>query len=134
MELGDFVLPDAALRSLMRSEPLDCPPFDRTWLDRTLMSADKDSRLHRAGRCPYIQLAGGRWQISSLDPDHTLMITNVKDVSPAVRDVLHRVAARPVQIAPEILKEIFLAHTASVRPRGEPWEAQNGDWILCLRW
>ena len=115
----------------MMPQPLECDPFSRTWLDRRLISADQDSRLHRAGRCPYIQLAAGRWQIASLDPDHTLVITSVGHVSPAVLDVLHR--ARPKQIAPEMLREILHARTASVRLGDAPWEAYDGSWILYLR-
>jgi hypothetical protein len=134
MAVDGFVLPDAVVRSLMHSAPVPCQPFSRNWLDRTLMSADRDRRLHREGRCPFIQLAGGRWEIDTEDPDYPLTVTDSDRLSPPVRGVLHKAAERRAQLAPGIIRELSYRPTAVVRPRGGPWYAYDGNWILSLRY
>jgi hypothetical protein len=133
MRVGGVELPDAVLRSLMHKASVSCNPFSVTWLDRTVMSADQDRRLHRAEKCPFIQLAGGRWQLATLDPDYTLRVTSFGSLSRPVQGTLLRAAERCAPLAPEIIREISYRPEAVVRPGEDPWDACDGDWVLLLR-
>jgi|SRR5450631_2183834 hypothetical protein len=104
-----------------------CPPDEITWLDRGLLSGNKDLKLHRAPRCAGLRYVQHRWELFSRDttnqvylaPDDGQPRLSAEAVRRGARHVLPPAAARYEALA-VVLEE-------------GPWLIGVGPWVLRLR-
>jgi hypothetical protein len=107
-------------------EWLNRPPDEITWLDRKLLSAGKDTTLHRSPRCPGLRYVHYRWELFSRDTTHRVYIApyaagfsaNYKSVQTAA---LHVLPMAPAQY-----------ETVPVRLEAGSWLVSIGKWVLPL--
>jgi hypothetical protein len=100
------------------------PPDEITWLDRALLSAGKDTTLHRSPRCPGLRHVHYRWELFSRDTTHRVYVApkaaefslHYKSVQKAARHVL--------PIAPAQYE------TVPVRLEAGAWLVSVGKWVL----
>jgi hypothetical protein len=62
------------LWSAQRGEWVSCPPDEITWLDRGLLSDNKDLTLHRAPRCAGLRYVHHRWELFSRDTTYRVYL------------------------------------------------------------
>ena len=109
-----------------RGEWLNCPPDEIIWLDRIMLSAGKDTTLHRVPRCPGLRYVQYRWELFSRDTTHEVYVApyagglpqHYRDVQEAARHIL------PVALA--------RYETHPVRLDEGAWVVSVGKWLLPL--
>ena len=107
------------------SEWVSCPPDEVTWLDRILLSGNKDLTLHRAPRCAGLRYVNHRWELFSRDTTHRVYLTS--DAGQAVAEAVQRTAVHILPAAPanyEALPVVLEAGT---------WLVSVGAWVIRLR-
>jgi hypothetical protein len=118
-----------------RAEWVSCPPDEITWLDRGLLSDNKDLTLHRAPRCAGLRYVHHRWELFSRDTTYRVylaphlaphLVPHPGKKVPAA-EVVHRAALHVLPVAParyEALPVVLEAGT---------WLVSVGPWVLPLR-
>jgi hypothetical protein len=116
------------LWSPTRGEWVRCPQDEITWLDRALLSGNRDLTLHRAPRCAGLRYVHHRWELFSRDPTHQVYLApHAGESSPGPQAV--RMAARHVlPVAPAQHYE-----TLPVVLEAGAWLVSVGAWVLALR-
>ena len=102
------------------------PPDEITWLDRGLLSAGKDTTLHRSPRCAGLRYVHYRWELFSRDTTHKVYVApyaagataNYQSVQTAARHVLPMAPAQ--------------YETVPVRLEAGSWLVSVGKWVLPL--
>ena len=113
--------------SSVRGEWVNCPPDEITWLDRSLLSGNKDLTLHRAPRCAGLRYVHHRWELFSRDATYRVYL------APQAGGTLPGVEA--VQRAPRHVLPVAPAHYEAlpvVLEEGS-WLVSVGAWVLALR-
>jgi hypothetical protein len=110
-----------------RGEWVACPPDEITWLDRGLVSGNRDLTLHRAPRCAGLRYVHHRWELFSRDPTHQVYLAPHPGGTPGHQTV--RMTARHVlPVAPAQHYE-----TLPVVLAGGTWLVGVGTWVVALR-
>jgi hypothetical protein len=114
--------------SSSRSEWVNCPHDEITWLDRSLLSGGKDLTLHRSPRCAGLRYVHRHWELFSRDPTHQVYLAPHTAQSPADPTAVRAAAKHVLPVAPAKHYEtlpVVLAHGA--------WLVSVGKWVLALR-
>lgn len=110
--------------SVGRGEWVSRPDHEITWLDRTLLSADRDRSLHRSPRCPALRYVHYRWELFSRDTTHSVYVASyIAGDSPDYQAVAS--AARYVLPTAKVGLE-----TQPIRLDAGAWAISVGKWIL----
>jgi hypothetical protein len=119
--MGQLVIWSAA-----RGEWLNCPPEEITWLDRKLLSAGKDTTLHRSPRCPGLRYVHFRWELFSRDTTHWVYVAPYTAESPLDHQGVQAAARHMLPMAPARYE------TVPVRLEDGAWLVSVGKWVLPL--
>jgi len=111
--------------SAARGEWLNRPPDEITWLDRTLLSAGKDTTLHRSPRCPGLRYVHYRWELFSRDTTHRVYLAPYSPEFAHYQSV-QTAAQHVLPIAPEQYE------TVPIRLEAGSWLVSVGKWVLPL--
>jgi hypothetical protein len=111
-----------------RGEWVSCPPDEITWLDRSLLSGNKDLTLHRAPRCAGLRYVDRRWELFSRDPTHQVYLAPHTAQAPADHRTVRTTARHVLPAAPAQHYE-----TLPVVLEGGTWLVSVGTWVLALR-
>jgi hypothetical protein len=112
--------------SAVRREWLNCPPDEIVWLDRTLLSAGRDTTLHRSPRCAGLRYVHYRWELFSRDTTHRVYL------APFAAEI--SADHRGVQTAARHVLPMASAQYETVPVRLDPgaWLISVGKWVLPL--
>jgi hypothetical protein len=103
-------------------EWVSCPPDEITWLDRRMLSDDKDLTLHRAPRCAGLRYVHHRWELFSRDTTYRVYLAPEESGTPLSAAAVERTACHVLPIAP-------------VRYEALPVILSEGSWLLSVgRW
>lgn len=108
-------------------EWVNCRPDEITWLDRRLLSGDKDVTLHRAPRCAGLRYVHHRWELFSRDTTYRVYLAPGSPGTPLKAEAVQRTACHVLPVAPAR----YEALPVSI-PEG-PWLVSVGAWVLRLR-
>jgi hypothetical protein len=122
------------------SEWVSCPPDEITWLDRTLLSGNKDLTLHRVPRCAGLRHVNHRWELFNRDTTHRVYLSP-EAAQPATAAVASRRADHPnppaeaVQRAARHVLPPAPANYEALPVVLEPgtWLVSVGAWVIRLR-
>jgi hypothetical protein len=115
------------LRSPALGEWVSCRPDEITWLDRRLLSADKDLTLHRAPRCAGLRYVHHRWELFSRDATYRVYLAPQSSGTPARAEAVRQTACHVLPVAPA-------RYEALPVPLAEgSWLVSVGAWVLQLR-
>jgi hypothetical protein len=110
-----------------RAEWVGCPPDEITWLDRDLLSSNKDLTLHRAPRCAGLRYVHHRWELFSRDTSYRVYLApHSGRAVPAAAEV-QRTAKHVLPVAPARYEALAVVLEAG------PWLVSVGDWVLPIR-
>jgi hypothetical protein len=115
------------LWSTARGEWVSCSSEEITWLDRGILSDDKDLTLHRAPRCAGLRHVQHRWELFSRDPTYQVYVARDTAAIPPSADAVRRTARHVLPAAPE---------TYEARPvtlEQGLWAVSVAAWVLRLR-
>jgi len=99
-----------------------CPPDEITWLDRRMLSDDKDLTLHRAPRCAGLRYVHRRWELFSRDTTYRVYLAPGEAGTPLSAAAVERTACHVLPVAP-------------VRYEALPVILAEGSWLLSVgRW
>jgi len=118
------------LWSAAHGEWVSCPPDEIMWLDRRMLSDDKDVTLHRAPRCAGLRYVHHRWELFSRDTTYRVYLAPDAGpgggTPPGAGDV-QRTACHILPVAPARYEAlpVTLAEGA--------WLVSVGKWVLRLR-
>ena len=123
MAVGQLFLWSAGQR-----EWVNCPPDEVTWLDRGLLSGNKDLSLHRSPRCAGLRYVHHRWELFSRDTTYPVYLAphtpgqamDHRAVQQAARQVLPVAPANHFETLPVVLE-------------AGTWLVSVGTWVLPLR-
>jgi hypothetical protein len=115
------------LWSAARGAWANCPHEEITWLDRALLSGNKDLTLHRAPRCAGLRYVHHGWELFSRDTSHRVYLA--PDVTGPVPgpEVVRRTACHVLPIAPARYEAL------PVTLDGGRWLVSVGSWVVRLR-
>ncbi len=109
-----------------------CPRDEITWLDRALLSGNRDLTLHRSPRCAGLRYVHHRWELFSRDSSYPVYLAPHPD--PAHPDPaldargVQRAARHILPVAPALHYE-----TLPVVLEAGTWLVSVGNWVLPLR-
>ena len=112
--------------SAARGEWLPCRPDEITWLDRELLSAGRDTTLHRPPRCPGLRYVHHRWELFSRDTTHRVYLAPYQAGLAAQREKVETAATHVLPMAPDRYE------TVPVRLEAGAWLVSIGNWALPL--
>ncbi|HEY1642861.1 MAG TPA: hypothetical protein VGG35_19370 [Streptosporangiaceae bacterium] len=104
-----------------------CPPDEVTWLDRSLLSSNKDLTLHRAPRCAGLRYVQHRWELFSRDTTYRVYLAPQPDGGPVTAAAVQRAARHVLPVAPAQYEALPV-----VLEEGS-WLVSIGPWVLGLR-
>jgi len=104
-----------------------CPPDEVTWLDRSLLSSNKDLTLHRAPRCAGLRYVQHRWELFSRDTTYRVYLAPQPDGGPVTAAAVQRAARHVLPVAPARYEALPV-----VLEEGS-WLVSIGPWVLGLR-
>jgi hypothetical protein len=110
-----------------RAEWVNCRPDEITWLDRGLLSDNKDLTLHRAPRCAGLRHVHHRWELFSRDTTYRVYLAPYAGRRVPAAEAVQRAAKHVLPVAParyEALPVVLEAGT---------WVVSVGTWVLPLR-
>jgi hypothetical protein len=110
-----------------RAEWVSCPPDEITWLDRDLLSDNKDLTLHRAPRCAGLRYVHHRWELFSRDTTHRVYLAPHPGRAVPAAEEIHRVAKHVLPVAPARYEALPVVLEAG------GWLVSVGSWVLPLR-
>ena len=111
----------------MRGEWVGRPTDEITWLDRGLLSDNKDVTLHRAPRCAGLRYVHHRWELFSRDATHRIYLAPDVAGTPPTAEAVRRAADHVLPPAPA-------RYEAQPVPLEKGlWLVSVGDWVLRLR-
>jgi hypothetical protein len=115
-----------------------CPRDEITWLDRALLSGNRDLTLHRAPRCAGLRYVHHRWELFSRDSSYPVYLaphpgvahtaaTHTEAAPPDAR-AIQQAARHILPVAPALHYE-----TLPVVLEAGTWLVSVGNWVLPLR-
>ena len=113
--------------SSVRGEWVGCPTDEITWLDRALLSDNKDVTLHRAPRCAGLRYVHHRWELFSRDTTHRIYLAPDVAGATSTPEAVQRAADHILPPAPARYE------TQPVPLEKGLWLVSVGDWVLRLR-
>jgi hypothetical protein len=108
-------------------EWVNCRPDEITWLDRRLLSGDKDVTLHRAPRCAGLRYVHHRWELFSRDTTYRVYLAPGSPGTPQKAEAVQRTACHVLPVAPARYEALPVS-----LPEGS-WLVSVGAWVLRLR-
>jgi hypothetical protein len=115
------------LWSAERDEWESCPPDEITWLDRGVLSDNKDVSLHRAPRCAGLRYVQRRWELFSRDMTYPVYLAPDVSEAPLGAEAARRVARHVLPAVPESFEARPVVLEAG------SWAVSVGAWVLRLR-
>ena len=116
------------LWSAGRREWVTCPPDEITWLDRSLLSGNKDLALHRSPRCAGLRYVHHRWELFSRDSTYPVYLAPHTPGTAMDHRAVQQAARQVLPVAPanhfETLPVVLEAGT---------WLVSVSSWVLPLR-
>ena len=116
------------LWSAGRREWVNCPPDEITWLDRSLLSGNKDLALHRSPRCAGLRYVHHRWELFSRDSTYPVYLAPHTPGTAMDHRAVQQAARQVLPVAPanhfETLPVVLEAGT---------WLVSVSSWVLPLR-
>jgi len=106
---------------------VSCRPDEITWLDRHLLSDDKDLTLHRAPRCAGLRHVHHRWELFSRDMTYRVYLAPESPGTPVRAEAVRRTASHVLPVAPARYEALPVT-----LPEGS-WLVSVGAWVLRLR-
>ena len=88
------------LWSAAHGEWVSCPPDEITWLDRRMLSDDKDVTLHRAPRCAGLRFVHHRWELFSRDTTYRVYLAPDAGGTQPGAEAVQRTACHVLPVAP----------------------------------
>ena len=107
---------------------VDCPADEVTWLDRGLLSGNRDLTLHRAPRCAGLRYVHRQWELFSRDTTHEVYLAPHEDETPLDHEAVEAAARHVLPVAPAQHYE-----TLPVVLEDGGWLVSVGTWVLPLR-
>ena len=107
---------------------VDCAADEITWLDRSLLSGNRDLTLHRAPRCAGLRYVHHQWELFSRDTTHEVFLAPHGDETPLDHRAVQATARHVLPVAPAQHYETLPV----VLEQGE-WLVSVGTWVLPLR-
>jgi hypothetical protein len=115
------------LWSAARGSWVTCPPDEVTWLDRSLLSGNKDLTLHRAPRCAGLRYVHHHWELFSRDSTYRVYLAPAADGGRVTAAAVQRAARHVLPVAPARYEA-----QPVVLDEGS-WLVSVGPWVLGLR-
>jgi hypothetical protein len=115
------------LWSATLGEWVSCPPDEITWLDRRMLSDDKDLTLHRAPRCAGLRYVHHRWELFSRDTTYRVYLAPDTAGTPVSAAAVERTACQVLPVAPARYEALPV-----ILSEGS-WLVSVGTWVLRLR-
>jgi len=113
--------------SSVRGTWVSCPPEEITWLDRGLLSGNRDVTLHRSPRCAGLRYVHRQWELFSRDTTYQVYLAPHTGTA-ADYQAVRRAAQRVLPVAPAERYE-----TLPVVLGAGAWLVSVGNWVLSLR-
>jgi len=107
---------------------VDCAADEITWLDRSLLSGNRDLTLHRAPRCAGLRYVHRQWELFSRDTTHQVYLAPHEDETPLDHEAVQAAARHVLPVAPAQHYE-----TLPVALEDGGWLVSVGTWVLPLR-
>lgn len=115
------------IRSASHAEWVDCPQDEITWLDRALLSGNRDLTLHRSPRCAGLRYVHRRWELFSRDPTHQVYLAPHTGGGPSDPRTVRMTARHVLPVAPAQHYE-----TVPVVLKQGTWLVSVGTWVVAL--
>jgi hypothetical protein len=115
------------LWSAALGEWVSCPPDEITWLDRRMLSDDKDLTLHRAPRCAGLRYVHRRWELFSRDTTYRVYLAPDTAGTPLSAAAVGRTACHVLPVAPARYEALPVSLSEG------SWLVSVGTWVLRLR-
>ena len=122
MATGRLFLWSAAL-----GEWVNCPPDEITWLDRRMLSDDKDLTLHRAPRCAGLRYVHRRWELFSRDTTYRVYLAPEGAGTTLSAAAVERTACQVLPVAPARYEALPV-----ILSEGS-WLVSVATWVVRLR-
>lgn len=106
---------------------VSCPTDEITWLDRSLLSGNRDLTLHRLPRCAGLRYVHRQWELFSRDTTHEVYLARHEDETPLDHQAVRLAAQHVLPVAPAHYETLPV-----VLPEGE-WLVSVGSWVLALK-
>jgi len=113
--------------SSARGEWVSCPADEITWLDRQLLSGNRDLTLHRAPRCAGLRYVHHRWEVFSRDTTYRVYLAEHPGGPLPGAEAVQRTARHVLPTAPARYEALPV-----VLDEGT-WLVSVGAWVLPLR-
>src|SRR5205823_10888519 len=107
---------------------MSCPANEITWLDRSLLSGNRDLTLHRPPRCAGLRYVHHQWELFSRDTTHAVYLAPHEDESPLDHQAVQLTARHILPVAPAQHYE-----TLPVALEEGEWLVSVGTWVMPLR-
>ena len=107
---------------------VDCAADEITWLDRSLLSGNRDLTLHRAPRCAGLRYVHRQRELFSRDTTHEVFLAPHEDETPLDHRAVQAAARHVLPVAPAQHYE-----TLPVVLEDGGWLVSVGSWVLPLR-
>ena len=107
---------------------VSCPADEITWLDRSVLSGDRDLSLHRPPRCAGLRYVHRQWELFSRDTTHEVYLAPHDDQTPLDHEAVQVAARHVLPVAPARHYE-----TLPVVLEDGDWLVGVGMWVLPLR-
>ena len=107
---------------------VSCPADQITWLDRSLLSGNRDLTLHRPPRCAGLRYVHHQWELFSRDTTHEVYLAPHEDETPLDHQAVQLAARHVLPVAPAQHYE-----TLPVVLENGAWLVSVGTWVLPLR-
>jgi hypothetical protein len=120
--MGELFLWSAARRAWT-----SCPPDEITWLDRGMLSGNKDLTLHRVPRCAGFRYVHHRWELFSRDTTNPVYLAPDDGQPRLTAEAVQRAARQVLPAAPARYESLAVVLEAG------PWLVSVGAWVLRLR-
>jgi hypothetical protein len=118
----------ALIWSQRRGGWVNCPPDEITWLDRDLLSGNRDLTLHRSPRCAGLRYVHRRWELFSRDTTYPVYLARQAGQGVPDHHAVQLAAERVLPVAPAERYE-----TLPVVLGDGSWLISVGRWVLPLR-
>jgi hypothetical protein len=105
-----------------------CPRDEITWLDRALLSGNRDLTLHRSPRCAGLRYVHHRWELFSRDSSYPVYLAPHAGAAPPDARAVQQTAQHILPVAPALHYE-----TLPVVLEAGTWLVSVGNWVLPLR-
>jgi hypothetical protein len=107
---------------------VSCPTDEITWLDRGLLSGNRDLTLHRPPRCAGLRYVHRQWELFSRDSTHEVYLAPHEDETPLDHQAVQASARHILPMAPAQHYE-----TLPIVLEDGSWLVSVGSWVVPLR-